>query len=689
MMQLSVLFGKTKKRLDHQVATLLSLDIHSAVNQIPYASLSFTLPSDLLHSKMVATFNATASVCAVGVEVEIKHNDSLMFSGLVTQQSISFKNGKPMMELKLRHRLFTLQTLARSQVFINKTDAAIFNQIIPTDGVQVTAHKVLKLLHEQMVQLNCTDWQFIRARLKANDVWLLPHPEAITFVEPKIGSVKSHHKLTPAGGSTQMLSAQWQSHYVDMPSGVSIHSWDVEKQALSSIKSKAATLGSGGFDPTKIKSALHKPWDISYTMPLTVKEQTELAAAVVTAEQARGIQARFEMTGCADFKLGETLELSDFGSHFDGKALITGVMHPAVSGKWTTVLQTGQEPLAAGADSYDLVPKADGLFVGVVAEMKEDKHFRLQVKIPALGKDSAPLWARFSQPYASKESGICFYPDKDDEVVIAFFEGDPRYPVIMGSMHNAKNKPPFPHTKDNEQRGFVFVHQKEQQTLLFNRKTSQIQLQNFAEEKGQHQSLLLDAKAMIVDLQNNQAAAENKQSLLLDAKKMQVHLQNNIAAAEKKQSVLLDAKAMLIEIDNNLDNADKKQKVLLAAKQMLVEVNNIQEKLQLHKGVTLTSIKDNIALKAQKDITLDATVGLALSSKKHTIKASEALDLQSLKTTIKGTESLTQSGDEVAINATTKMNLKSSATYAVEGLSVEIKGTSTVNIKGKAIDLGP
>lgn len=689
MLILSVLFGKTRKRLDPTVATLLNLEVTSAVNQIPYATATFTLASDILHNKMLEAFNATTGQCEVGTEVQIKHLEIPLFNGVVTQQTVQVKNGKALIVLKLRHKLFTLQTLARSQVFINKTDAAIFSQLLTTDGVHVGETKGLNISHEQMVQLNCTDWQFVRARLKANDVWVLAHPDKIDIVEPKVAAVKADHKLTPKGASMLLLSAQWQNHHPTLPGGVEIHSWDLDKQALNTTQAKTAAIGSGGFNPAKFKAASHKPWSISYTMPLPPKEQTALTNAIMQAESATGIQTRFEIEGSAAFSLGDTLELAGFGSHLDGKGIISGIVHHAVSGKWTTEIHTGIEPGLGDDGSFALVPKAEGLFVGIVAEMKEDKQFRIQVQIPALGKESHPLWARFSQPYASKDSGMCFYPEKDDEVVVSFFEGDPRYPVILGAMHNAKNKPPFAHSKDNAQRGWVFVHEKEKQSLLFNRKTSQIELVNHAEETGKHQSLLLDAKEMQVHLQNNVAEAEKKQSLLFDAPKMQVHLQNNVADAEKKQSLLFNADEMKIVVDNNLDNAEKKQTLSLDAKEMKVDLDNVKEKLLLHSGVALSSETDSITLKAKKDITLEAAVALALKGENATLEAVKALTLKAVDASIAGTKSVKQSAGEIELAANEKMVLNSSAQLTASSAKVEINGQASIAIKAVKVDIGP
>jgi uncharacterized protein involved in type VI secretion and phage assembly len=43
---------------------------------------------------------------------------------------------------------------------------------------------------------------------------------------------------------------------------------------------------------------------------------------------------------------------------------------------------------------------------------------------------------------AGKDRGIYFVPEVDDEVLVAFERGDLRFPYVVGSLWNGKDKPP-------------------------------------------------------------------------------------------------------------------------------------------------------------------------------------------------------------------------------------------------------
>lgn len=46
------------------------------------------------------------------------------------------------------------------------------------------------------------------------------------------------------------------------------------------------------------------------------------------------------------------------------------------------------------------------------------------------------LWARVATPFAGADYGAFLFPNVGDEVLVTFVNGDPRYPVVIGSLWN-------------------------------------------------------------------------------------------------------------------------------------------------------------------------------------------------------------------------------------------------------------
>lgn len=53
-----------------------------------------------------------------------------------------------------------------------------------------------------------------------------------------------------------------------------------------------------------------------------------------------------------------------------------------------------------------------------------------------------PLWARVATSFAGPDRGAVFIPDVGDEVLISFVNGDPRFPIVVGSLWNGNAQPP-------------------------------------------------------------------------------------------------------------------------------------------------------------------------------------------------------------------------------------------------------
>ncbi len=66
---------------------------------------------------------------------------------------------------------------------------------------------------------------------------------------------------------------------------------------------------------------------------------------------------------------------------------------------------------------------------------------RVQVKF-YWQEDSQSVWIRTITPHAGSDRGFYFIPEIGDEVAVAFGDGDPERPVIVGSLWNGVDKPP-------------------------------------------------------------------------------------------------------------------------------------------------------------------------------------------------------------------------------------------------------
>lgn len=97
-------------------------------------------------------------------------------------------------------------------------------------------------------------------------------------------------------------------------------------------------------------------------------------------------------------------------------------------------------------------PTVAGVQIAIVTgpsgeEIHTDEYGRVKVQFPwdRLGghDDKSSFWVRVAQPHAGSHWGTQILPRVGEEVLVAFEFGDPDRPIIIGSLYNALNMPPY------------------------------------------------------------------------------------------------------------------------------------------------------------------------------------------------------------------------------------------------------
>ena len=87
--------------------------------------------------------------------------------------------------------------------------------------------------------------------------------------------------------------------------------------------------------------------------------------------------------------------------------------------------------------------RIDGVVVAVVTNNEDEEGLgRVKVRFPWLSDADESQWARVASFMAGANRGACFLPEVDDEVLVAFEQGDVRFPYVIGALWNGKDAPP-------------------------------------------------------------------------------------------------------------------------------------------------------------------------------------------------------------------------------------------------------
>lgn len=241
--------------------------------------------------------------------------------------------------------------------------------------------------------------------------------------------------------------------------------------------------------------------------PLTrIRLQAENTPGLVT----RGKSWHYGI--CPAFKFSLTHHFSDNGGY-----VLTSVEHAAqqpldarkasysfeYENRFTTIpVETNYRP-----PSVTPRPRIDGVQTAIVVgpegeEIYTDKYGRVKAQFhwDRLGNrdENSSCWMRVATFWAGKNWGAIHIPRIGQEVIIDFEEGDVDRPIIVGSVYNAEQMPPFDLPGNKTQSGIVSRSSKGGNTGTFNQ-------MRFEDAKGSEQVYLHAEKDLDIIVENNES----------------------------------------------------------------------------------------------------------------------------------------------------------------------------------------
>ena len=194
------------------------------------------------------------------------------------------------------------------------------------------------------------------------------------------------------------------------------------------------------------------------------RSATESGARRFKSKRTGRARARSRVSGnCRFFVTGHKFDLGDhYRQDANGAYLLTNVQHTARAGDYRTWTSAPMDyrnafvavPLKTKFRPARVTPPPivhgtqTALVVGPGGEdIWVDKYGRVKVQFywDRLGKknESSSCWVRVASTWAGKQWGFVQIPRIGQEVVVDFLEGDPDRPIIVGSVYNADQMPPY------------------------------------------------------------------------------------------------------------------------------------------------------------------------------------------------------------------------------------------------------
>lgn len=386
------------------------------------------------------------------IEMSIGYNDKRqkVFKGIIISQRLLVKGDTYQLIIECRDKAFNLTKGRFNSLFQEQPDSDAFSTISTKYGLELDID-VTSYQNPCLVQYNCTDWEYLLMRSKANNMWVVTNQNTLSIKKIDLRK-KPDYEIK---SSQIIIDIDLTLDSQNISRSYTMSSWDSKtQQMISSSVAIDDSLGQGNLTATKLSSVLENDSKDCTSASLSESEMKEYLEAEKIRAVLSKIQGTITIPGTTKILAGTIIKLSEFSARFNGNAFVSKVSQDLEDGEWLTKLTIGysrkEHPIYAEVPhpgANHLIPEIQGTHIGVVEQIHSDptSNYRILVKVPTLqGTDmESGIWARMSIPYASSSAGFFFFPEIGDEVVLSFTNNDPRFPIILGSLYSEKNKPCF------------------------------------------------------------------------------------------------------------------------------------------------------------------------------------------------------------------------------------------------------
>ena len=440
---------------------VLSASVSNELDRIPAASLQVR---DGEASKQ--TFEASDTDHFVpGKEIEIKlgygGETETVFKGIIVKHRVRVRKNGTFLSLECRDKAVCMTSGLKSRYYTDTTDGDILDELFGQYGLDRDVASTEPSL-AAVVQYDSTDWDFVVCRAEANGHVVAVRDGKVTVGPP---ATDAGAVVTAQFGATVLeldaeIDARWQVK------GVTAKAWNATDQELvSADAAEPSVTNSGDLSASDLSDVIGgDPHLLRHGGKLGEPELQAWADGRLLKDRLAKVRGRVRFQGFGGVTAGDVIEVTGIGKRFAGKQYVAGVRHTFSNGNWETDVAFGLAPETYAATypvtaqlAGGLLSAANGLQIGIVTALQDDPdgEDRIKVRLPLVSDSEEGVWARLATLDAGDERGTFFRPEIDDEVVVGFLDGDPRFPVVLGQCHSSAKPAPEAAKDDNHVKGYV------------------------------------------------------------------------------------------------------------------------------------------------------------------------------------------------------------------------------------------
>lgn len=379
-----------------------------------------------------------------------------LLEGEITSIEPIFMNGRTQLRIRGYDKTHRLMRGKKTRAFQRVTEMMLITKIASESGMTpVISGKLPTTMFDYVLQNNQTNWDFLSERAQ-----LYGYQFYADGVSLMVSGADSPRSLLPVDMSWGGNLNRFEPRLVSMGQATSttVMGWNPEMKmpvmgmaAASVPKTKIGEIRTGSITAMTSFGKADDVFPADKTIS-SMSEAMTIAQARFDENQSEFVKASGELIpGNPNLVAGSMALIHGVGTRFSGSYYITEARHIWNGGEYKVQFQvTGRNPYTIrhllGVEESKST-KIDGVVVAKVTNNTDMENLaRVKVSFPwmpkSMGGEVESCWARLAAPSAGANRGILFIPEVNDEVLVAFENGDINSPYIVGQLWNKLDRPP-------------------------------------------------------------------------------------------------------------------------------------------------------------------------------------------------------------------------------------------------------
>ncbi|MCL4298051.1 MAG: VgrG-related protein [Anaerolineae bacterium] len=421
------------------------------------------------------------------------------------------ESGVPSLVVRGYDRAYYLHQGQHTRSFLQSTDSEIAQKIAEEVELNPAGIQATQTVHEHIVQSNQTNMEFLLERARCLGFEFFVEDETLYF-RPDEPDEEPPPQLTWGSNLLSFRSVLTAVHQVGE---AVVRGWDpyTKREVIGRATEAKSIPEVRGQE--RVQQRFRGSNQILLSRPVHSQAEAEaLAQALRDEVGGELIQAEGVCVGEPKVQAGKRVKIVGLGQQFDGEYLVTLALHTysAEHGYETSFSIGGRkaETLSALLDQRRQMPQlGQGLVIGLVTNNQDPNGLgRIKVKYPGLDDLDESPWVRIAAPMAGQNRGFYYLPEINDEVLIAFEQGDVHRPYMLGMLWNGSDKPPEANNAVVGSDGRV------NRRLIRSRSGHEISLEDTAE---QEKIVITDKSGNKITMEQNSMSITVKGNLRIEA----------------------------------------------------------------------------------------------------------------------------------------------------------------------------